>query len=497
MSDEPNESRRSVSRSPLSTYAVAVFADTHTLPTRPKVTDSAMAFKKVKHNEPHEEGPETSKSNEDKLRKAGLPELDLSSCNSEREAKQHINDFWEPAPLGLSTTTPIPSRSEFKPSQSPKDDHSPRPSKEEAQYSRLTPERSSSPQSNDSTSAYISKEPAYQMPTTPESLPQDGHGSSEETTPTELSDRLSRLFSLEEQEGDSALASSCYTIQKRIQLAKDRKVKERKEAMLAARKLRLHRRQPHKKLIQSLKYEWNDTVDLTIRSNDHGRIITTSMGGTELRLKDFATLLGKHAWLNDEIINTYVEWVVVAANKAAIAEAKEFEEPTSTVPKFIAHNSFFYQNLIKKGPSSTTGLMRRKKAPGPSLLEVDSVFVPICKGAHWTVGVVRPIAKTIEYFDSMGGNSSHFIKLMREWLRFQLGDKYVESEWSTPDTACAHQSNGYDCGVFVCTNAFCVAAGLDTSCYDECDMLQQRRNIAAVLMNRGFLGDFAWNEAGL
>ena len=97
----------------------------------------------------------------------------------------------------------------------------------------------------------------------------------------------------------------------------------------------------------------------------------------------------------------------------------------------------------------------------------------------------------------MGGNPQSFIKLMREWLKFQLGEKYVEDEWSTPRTACAHQSNGYDCGVFVCTNAFCVALGLDTSCYDECDMPQQRRNIAAVLINRGFIGDFAWNEKGL
>jgi sentrin-specific protease 1 len=312
-----------------------------------------------------------------------------------------------------------------------------------------------------------------------------------------LTERLSRLLADEDQKEDSPLIPSGFVSEKRLRLAKERKARERKEALRAARELRLHRRHPRIALVQPLEYEWDDVVDQTIVSNDPRRIITTSMGGTELRLKDFATLLGKRAWLNDEIINTYIEWVVDAANKAAIAQSKEFDEPTSTVPKFIAHNSFFYENLIKKGPSSTQGLMRRKKAPGASLLDVDSVFVPICKGAHWTVGAVRPIAKTIEYFDSMGGNPQPFIKLMREWLKFQLGEKYVESEWSTPRTACAHQSNGYDCGVFVCTNTFCVALGLDTSCYDECDMLQQRRNIAVVLINRGFIGDFAWNEKGL
>jgi sentrin-specific protease 1 len=97
----------------------------------------------------------------------------------------------------------------------------------------------------------------------------------------------------------------------------------------------------------------------------------------------------------------------------------------------------------------------------------------------------------------MGGSPQTFFGLMRNWLKFQLGDAFIEEEWSTPRTACAHQSNGYDCGVFVCTNAFCVAFGLHTSCYKESDMAQQRRNIAAVLINRGFTGDFAWTETGL
>lgn len=43
--------------------------------------------------------------------------------------------------------------------------------------------------------------------------------------------------------------------------------------------------------------------------------------------------------------------------------------------------------------------MKRKKAEGARLLNVDTVFVPICQGSHWTIGVVRPYAKTIEYFN--------------------------------------------------------------------------------------------------
>jgi len=363
----------------------------------------------------------------------------------------------------------------------------------------MTPERSTSPQSDESTPPPVPKNVNYPMPTTPESLPQDDlenlHKKEEQE---ELAEALSKLLGADGEPTDpSPLTPSGFMNKKRIHLAKERKLREKQAALKAAQELRLHRRHPRKALIRPLEYEWNDVVNQVINSKDYQRTITTSIGGTELRLKDFATLLGTRAWLNDEIINSYIEWVVDAANKVAVAQSKELGEPTSTVPKFIAHNSFFYENLIKKGATSTQGLMRRKKAPGLSLLEVDSVFVPICKGAHWTVGVVRPIAKTIEYFDSMGGSPQPFIKLMRDWLKFQLGEKYNESDWSTPGTACANQSNGYDCGVFVCTNAFCVALGLDTMCYHETDMTQQRRNIAAVLINRGFFGDFAWFEGGL
>lgn len=432
------------------------------------------------------------------VRKNGCGTLDISGCNSEGEATQRINDFWEPPDFGTSIDPNLPSsRRAHKPPKKREGDRKPTYQRQDkATDSLLTPERSSSPQSNQSTVAVL-KPTAYRMPTTPDSIPRDDSLPPNEAT-AELTERLSRLLDLDgDQKEGSLLVPSGLVREKRLNLAKERKARERKEVLRAARELRLYRRQPRKALVQPLEFEWDDVVNQTINSTDHRRIIATSVGGTELRLKDFATLLGKRAWLNDEIINTYIEWVVDAANKAAIVQAKEFDEPTSTVPKFIAHNSFFYENLIKKGPSSTQGLMRRKKAPGTSLLDVDSVFVPICKGSHWTVGVVRPIAKTIEYFDSMGGNPHSFIKLMREWLKFQLGEKYVEAEWSTPRTACAHQSNGYDCGVFVCTNAFCVALGLDTSCYDECDMLQQRRIIAAVLINSGFKGDFAWNGKGL
>jgi Ulp1 family protease len=301
----------------------------------------------------------------------------------------------------------------------------------------------------------------------------------------------------EEEDGDiKGLVPSSFKVKKRIEVAIERREKERLSAIQAAKELRLHRHWPRKAIVQPLSSTWEELV-AGAESRDHMKIITKSKEGTELLVKDFATLLGRHAWLNDEIINTYIEWIVLAANEDAVAQAVARGEKPSTVPRFIAHNSFFWENLKKKGAESTERLMKRKKAPGISLMEVDSVFVPICSGNHWTIGVVRPVAKTIEYFDSMGGRPPIFFKKMREWLGFQLGKLYVEGDWTEPRTACAEQTNGYDCGVFVCTNAFCVALGLNTECYKERDMALQRRNIAAVLINKGFSGDFAWSNGDL
>ncbi|MBE7181732.1 MAG: hypothetical protein INR71_11105 [Terriglobus roseus] len=53
------------------------------------------------------------------------------------------------------------------------------------------------------------------------------------------------------------------------------------------------------------------------------------------------------------------------------------------------------------------------------------------------------------------------------------------------------QVGGYDCGVFVCFNAFCVARGLDPAdAFGADDMPDARRQVAATLLNGGFRGDF-------
>jgi sentrin-specific protease 1 len=435
-------------------------------------------------------------------RKGGRGDLDFTGCFTEDDYKKRTDDYWAPPELGLLKSSTL------RPERTPELDSDGEKASHELLHRRRS-DPSFSSRSNDSMSpplrapeAKIGFSPMLPISKPSRTLDYSSWGkyrSPAKDNGATLEERMNTLLlTSDDQKEPAFLSPSEFIIEKRLKLAKERKLKEREAAIRVAKELRLTRRSPLKALIQPLSSYWETAVDNAQWTSNPHRVITTTIGGTELRLKDFQTLLGRNAWLNDEIINSYIEWVVDASNRAAAAAVPQTSgESASKVPKFIAHNSFFYENLIKKGPSSTQGLMRRKKAPGTSLMEVDSVFVPICRGSHWTVGAVRPVAKTIEYFDSMGGSAHQFISLMRGWLEFQLGDSYVEEEWKVPRTACARQTNGYDCGVFVCTNAFCVALGLDTLCYRESDMTQQRRNIAAVLINRGFTGDFDFAQGGL
>ena len=447
-----------------------------------------------------------SRSNETRRYKSGRGFLNIEKCKDEGEARKMIEDFWSPPELGFtqkkSAQGPTPHLAsplqEGDTRESPNRRYSDSASPG-ALYSSTRPFRTS-------TRDLPQKRSAIRTLRASESL---GYKKGEEGAIGHLVDGLEDLlFGEDENEENKQLqpsgwkkaqrAAEALAREKREREAAERAEKEKREAVRkAAKERRLHRQQPLKPLVQPLNQKWEEIVHKAQYASNPSQVITNSVEGTELRIKDFSTLLGNRSWLNDEIINSYIEWIVDAANKAAIVEAKAQGEPPGTVPKFIAHNSFFFQNLAKKGPSSVDRLMRRKKAPGMSLMEADSVLIPINSGSHWTIGVVRPVAKTIEYFDSMGGNNYKFIDLMRSWLKHQLGASYVEEDWKVPRTGCARQYNGYDCGVFVCTNAFCVAMGLDTSCYDESDMTLQRRNIAAVLINKGFTGDVAWGNGGL
>lgn len=221
-----------------------------------------------------------------------------------------------------------------------------------------------------------------------------------------------------------------------------------------------------------------DAMVVAVRSCNPNEQLTTAKDGTVLRKKDLMTLLGETSWLNDEVINAQLDWIVDRANSTVKG---------SGVPKAVTFNSFFYDKLSKEGHKGVARWSKRKGIAGKKLLEAETILVPVNHASHWTLIVISGQQRTIEYLDSFGGTPDTFLNNGMKWVAGELGSAYDPAEWTMLETRCAAQRNGYDCGLFLLTNAECAAAGIDTAAsYNGSHMSLQRRRIAAILLQRGF-----------
>ncbi|MCJ1256923.1 Smt3-specific protease [Lignoscripta atroalba] len=279
--------------------------------------------------------------------------------------------------------------------------------------------------------------------------------------------------------------------------------KARKEAEEAAEKARKAsedeekrkkqgvRRIPKVKAIQPLSEEWEAKVTKAMAAGEAHELATTSTG-TKLTRKDFGTVLPQwgrdraHGWLNDEIVAGYLQTVVDFA-------LRKDGHKRGHIPKYHAFNTFFYSNLRDKGPDSIKRWAGRAKIGGKNLLQAEYVFIPVHEHNHWTLLVVSPVRKTIEYFDSLGGSPKPYIANTKAWLKQELGSgAWNEDEWTvSKQTRGPRQNNGMDCGVFASTTAKMVMLGVDpVAAYGAADIPTQRMRMVAELMNGGFTGEF-------
>jgi sentrin-specific protease 1 len=118
--------------------------------------------------------------------------------------------------------------------------------------------------------------------------------------------------------------------------------------------------------------------------------------------------------------------------------------------------------------------------------------MPVCQGHHWTLIAVEPRKRTISHFDSLnpsGSDEKRF--LTKEWIKAVLGDAYVEEDWQFVKHAAPRQTNGWDCGVHTVLNGLCLGLGIDPStAYGSEELPELRKQLAAMLLNGGFKGEF-------
>ena len=198
--------------------------------------------------------------------------------------------------------------------------------------------------------------------------------------------------------------------------------------------------------------------------------------------KDKIQCLGDREWLNDEVINYYFDLL------------NELPTPKRGRPKTYLWNSFFWLKLSDDGKGynykSVQRWTSRKKI---DLFSLDRFIVPMNIGRnHWALGLVDLNTKRVRYYDSLAAGTVHtaFAQFMLKYLEDEFKDKrkgeecpQFSSEFTVDPVEPPQQRNGFDCGVFTCMNAECLAAGRDWIDFDQSFISDMRRKILFQILN--------------
>jgi len=154
--------------------------------------------------------------------------------------------------------------------------------------------------------------------------------------------------------------------------------------------------------------------------------------------KDIDTLKGLN-WLNDEVINFYMQMIVARG-------ARE----DNKYPKVFAYNTFFYSTYKDNGYSRV-----RRWTKKEDIFSYDLLLVPVHLGMHWCLATIDVANKSINYYDSMNGNNQTCVDLLKRYLTEEHQDKKKSpmdlTGWKQEiKKDIPQQMNGSDCGMFTC-----------------------------------------------
>ncbi|XP_027585167.2 sentrin-specific protease 2-like [Pipra filicauda] len=178
-------------------------------------------------------------------------------------------------------------------------------------------------------------------------------------------------------------------------------------------------------------------VSAAFGKGEPGEILSSAFK-LKVTREDICTLQ-QLCWLNDEVINFYMNLLVERSKKEGY-------------PALHAFSTFFYPKLCSGGYKAV-----RRWTRGVDLFKQDLILVPIHLRVHWTLLVIDVRKKTIKYFDSLGQKGDNICKTLLQYLQEESREKrkleLTASEWtlrSLSPEEIPQQTNGSDCGVFVC-----------------------------------------------
>ncbi|CCD24286.1 SUMO protease ULP1 NDAI_0C06270 [Naumovozyma dairenensis CBS 421] len=217
-----------------------------------------------------------------------------------------------------------------------------------------------------------------------------------------------------------------------------------------------------KKLIPTLSDDQILMVQKALTRRDNGLLMNRD--NLEIAVRDIKTLAPRR-WLNDTVIEFFMKVV---------------EKKTENV---VAFNSFFYTTLSERGYSSVRRWLKRKKA---QISQLDKIFVPInLNQSHWALCMIDISNKAISYIDSLSnGPSAMSFAILNDLQNYVMEESQntMGKDFELRHLSCPQQPNGFDCGVYVCMNAFYLSKNSNPT-FDSTDAARMRQYIAYLIIS--------------
>ncbi|KAG5559896.1 hypothetical protein RHGRI_003255 [Rhododendron griersonianum] len=186
-------------------------------------------------------------------------------------------------------------------------------------------------------------------------------------------------------------------------------------------------------------------VSLAFSDSSRRKVLATHEDSNIEITGELLKCLRPGAWLNDEVINVYLE----------LLKEREKREPK----KFLQchfFNTFFYKKVGGRNGYDFRSVKRwtSQRKLGYCLLECDKIFVPIHKESHWCLAVINKKDEKFQYLDSLKGIDTQVLKVLARYFVDEVKDKSGKDidvrSWKQENVEdLPEQKNGSDCGMFM------------------------------------------------
>ncbi|XP_046714059.1 sentrin-specific protease 2 [Silurus meridionalis] len=220
--------------------------------------------------------------------------------------------------------------------------------------------------------------------------------------------------------------------------------------------------------------EMQQEVSVALAQRDPDLVLSSAF---KLRItqRDLATLQ-EGSWLNDEVINFYLNLVMARAEQDAGGR------------QVYCFSTFFFPKLHGGGHAAV-----RRWTKAVDLFLYDIILIPLHLGVHWSLAVVDLRVKSVRSYDSMGQRHDDICNLilmyMKEEYEVKKGKDLEILKWTVTSlraTEVPQQKNGSDCGVFVCKYADYIARGRPFT-FRQCHMAYFRKTMMWEILNQKLL----------